>query len=430
MRRILVLDPYCASILGHFYATDHYLMPALGETRKFLVVARKVSDRNVVFSDDVTVHHWPDDRTLAGRMIRPLRQSAGYRARQINRQAKAIERFVKRCGLGPDDALFIHSPKARLAHALALAADRNKAAAWPHIHLRFLGLIDPGSEAEETIAYATLANTARHRDKLNVYSETVEFAVKLERTHGFPTIRQMLLPMTFHPEETPPGKDDPAGEFVIGFLGGKRPDQGMASIPKILRSLAERLDRQESERLDRHDKGTIRVLFQRPHESYAERMDPEQRAALDAVLGGEAFHDRIRIEILDPVLEGDAFRDAVCRSHVLVLPYDLNGYQERGSGLVIEGGLSGTPLVVANGFAMANWHDLAETPRAATPTEYADAIMSVAGDYRRYREGALRAGEAMRAMIAERIAEIAGNGSHAGDGQAMTDELRRQTPAR
>ena len=277
---------------------------------------------------------------------------------------------------------------------MALAQERA-----PHLHLRILdGRARSQQTIEEQNSLEMLAEAARTLPRLHIYTETAELAAELEASYRFPPVKQWLTPMNMPKSESLRGKPDLRDRFVIGLLGAKRVEQGAEMIPDLIRALA----------LRQHDAGLGKVLIlcQKPADLNSDRHGRNNAHRFMALLPDLARSSDFDMEFLDAELSGSQFQEAIHRSHVLLLPYDVERYGLRGSGLIIEAAMGGTPVVVTKGFSMGDWLEAAGSPTASAIDDYVDAVLAVRSDYQRFREGAIKAGRAMRDAMDQRIAEI------------------------
>lgn len=396
MQKILIVDPECCFTHGHHLPTTTSLLDAFQDATRFVAVHRKASPL-IEFGDDVTVWKWPDVRTLSRRIFKRLEHTAHYRSVVRSRNARAMLRFARRARLDADDTVIFHTAWPHQAGSLAMFAQK-LGSDGPAMHFRVIG--ESAREdliQEHEAGLALLAKAARELPNLHLYSETVEMGVELETSYGFPPVRQWLTPMNIR-DGALIAKCDPQDCFVVGMLGGKRKEQGIDLIPDIIRSLAERQERAGV--------GPIRILLQKPAGLNSDSRGSDEAMRFMTSLEQLELSDMLELVFLDPELGSAAFADAIGRSHVLVLPYDIHSYRSRGSGMIIEAAMCGTPVVVPKGFAMADWQEIAGSPAASNIGEYADAILAVAQNYQRYRDGAVKAGQVMRHVMAEGIEKI------------------------
>ncbi|MAB15305.1 hypothetical protein [Parvibaculum sp.] len=396
MNKVLILDPVCRFVYGHHYPTTKSLLNSFPDKSCYVAIHRKASSA-IKFDDDVTVWNWPDVRTLSRRIFKWVEHTAHYRSVARSRNAKAMLHFAQSAQLGANDTIIFHTAWPHQAGSLAMFAQK-LGRDGPAMHFRVIGESAREDLIQEYEAgLSLLAKAARELPNLHLYSETVEMGIKLETSYGFPPVRQWLTPMNIR-DGALTAKTDPQDCFVVGMLGGKRKEQGTDLIPDIVRSLAEGQQRTGVRR--------IRILLQKPAGLDSDSRGSDEAMRFMASLEQLELSDMLELDFLDPELSSAAFADAIGRSHVLVLPYDIHSYRSRGSGMIIEAAMCGTPVVVTKGFAMADWQEIAGSPAASNIGEYADAILAVAQNYQRYRDGAVKAGQAMRHVMAERIEKI------------------------
>lgn len=401
MQKILILDPECGDLIGHCYVTTRTLIDALPDAARFLAIHRKASP-GLDFGDSVIVWRWPDLRTLAGRAFRQVARSPRYRAALHLRSVQAMLDFVRRAGLSTGDVIIVHTASPDKWSSLAAFARALGTINGPTLHVRILeDYRSDRHDPADALGLSQLADAARDFPSLHIYAETQETCALLQANRGFPVVRTWLTPMNFLPSEPPREKTDPRECLVIGMPGGKRTEQGVSLIPDIIRLLALRHSDTGA--------GRIRILLQKPAGlTLAGKVGAMARRYMASL--PDAGSVRVELEYMDPILDAPEFRAVISRSHVLLLPYDLRDYAGRGSGLMIEAALSGTPVVVTKGVGMADWQELAGSPAASDVAGYVDAILAVADNYQCYRDGAVRAGHAMRHAMAERLRSILSGG--------------------
>lgn len=398
MKKVLVVDPLCDHVHGHFYATSLSVLSACSRAERFIVVGRKAAE-DVAFEKDVTVWRWPDTRTLFDRLSRHYSNTALSQKMRRRREARSIDALIRRAGLSAGDAFVMHSLTPPSAGAIADVAAQYASGSGPSFHLRLLAddmpqngpAVSAGRQALEDLARVACANP-----KVRVYAETTEVAEALETRFGIPRIERWLVPMSTGAD--PEAKSDLATGFVIGMLGGKREEQGAAILPDIIRAMPCAFAGLPGQ--------ACRILFQLPSDILANGWRLARAKRIVETVSDAAARSGIELEYLPAEMDNAAFARALERSHVLVLPYDTRSYGRRGSGLVIDAALSGTPIVATRGFAMREWLDMAGSPVASTASEYAAGIGTIASDYERYRTAAIVTGNAMRREMAAQMAFV------------------------
>lgn len=401
MQKILILDPCCREAFGHRYQSSRTLIDILDDTSRFLAIHRKAS-ASLDFSGAADVWRWPDLRTRAGRTFRQVARSPRYRAGLRERGTQAMLAFVRRAALSSEDVIMVHTAEPDQWGSLAGLARALAQVNGPSLHVRVLEDYDIDRHyPDDESALLQLAEAARECPGLHVYSEARELCDHLMAIRGFPVVRQWLTPMSILPSCPPRAKTDPRDCLVIGMPGGKRLEQGAALIPDIIRLL-----------VSRHKEtgvGRTRILLQKPAGLTLDGKDAALANHFMASLP-DTGSGPVELEYAEPVLASSELKTLIERSHVLLLPYDARAYASRGSGLIVEAGLSGTPVVVTKGVAMADWQQLAGSPAASDVAGYVDAVLEVARDYQTYRDGAVRAGDAMRRAMADRLQSIRSGG--------------------
>jgi glycosyltransferase involved in cell wall biosynthesis len=398
LQRILILDPDCTGITGHFHATTKSLLDDFQDAKRFVAVNRKASPQ-LDFGEDVRVWNWPNLRTTAGRLLRPFVRASRHRAKLKSRNVDAMLQFARSAELRQGDAIIAHSVFPWQAAGLAAFAFALRHNDGPRFHLRILdGRLRSQQTLEEQNGLQILADAARELPRLDIYTETIELASELEASYRFPHVKQWLIPMNYRKLDGFCDKPDLRDGFVIGLLGGKREEQGARQIPNLIRLLA----------LRQLDTGLapIRILCQKPTGLNLTGRSRDEAERFMRSLAELSPSPNVEIELLNAELSAAQFKQIIDRSHVLLLPYDIQRYGLRGSGLIIEAAMSGTPVVVSRGFAMRDWQQVAGSPAPPDLAGYVEGVIAVGRDYQRFRDGAIRAGQAMKGVMDERIAEI------------------------
>lgn len=397
MRKILIVDPRCRRLYGHPYPTTKALASALARHRPIVAIHRSAGPE-IVFEEGVTVWRWQKGQGRLARLSETILRSVSGEAARRRRMADILSGLIARAGLGDGDAVVMHSMRPGEAGAVADIAGRHAAGTGPAFYLRLfvdtqVAAVADGSEASRGLD--ALAAVARRNPLVRVHTETAEMARDLASRFRLTDVSPWLLPMAVRARAS--DKPDPAGGFTIGMLGGKRPEQGADMLPAIIRALPAAFPRRTR----------FRILFQKPSALFGRYA---KRRAAESLLCdiARAAEGVCPVEYLAAELDQAAFGEAVTRSHVFVLPYDAAAYGRRGSGLIVDAALSGTPIVITAGLAMEEWTRLAGSWTANTAEDFARGIGDIARDYGRYSARALHAGEVMREAIGRSIAAISG----------------------
>ncbi|MEM7461720.1 MAG: hypothetical protein AAF362_03485 [Pseudomonadota bacterium] len=303
--------------------------------------------------------------------------------------------MISELGLSRSDLVIVHTTD-RIIAALSIAIEAMQQADSPIFIIRFVDMIPIGHGIDD--AHIRLAKLQKSRSNVLVFSETDETAKSLIDQYGYSLVQPWIMPLASQATSKMVKTGDPDKEFVVGFLGGKRAEQQPGYIPELARLLISSKDRWPVEKF------TFLVQSVSPGIKRPEEFQSAMKA-LNLILADQT-DDHFSVEMLPSVMDEAEFDDAISRSHLLVLPYNVQNYGGRGSGLVIEAALSGTPIAVPEGFAMRRWTELADAPVCTDCNEYAEAILEVAGNYESYLKSAANAGEKLRSFIDHRITEI------------------------
>lgn len=205
--------------------------------------------------------------------------------------------------------------------------------------------------------------------KLTLHTETIELTKHLADEFQLSCEDNFLLPCTIDPasprfHEGATRADSQS--LRVGFLGNNRREKGARLMPEILSELARQL---------KADPGTdsIELLLQHPlsirfrlsNKIYVARMK------IIEMLAGR----RLRLNWYTGNLTESEFRDMIHSVDVALVPYDIEAYRYRGSGIVIDSVLAGVPIIHTAGIGMERFLRPGNAITAATPAEFVSAII-------------------------------------------------------
>ncbi len=406
---MLILDPDCKTKSGHYFQTDRTLISLFGDFECHLAVRRQAY-KHVDFGSGVNVIRWSAPKGILSRIpgifSKTKLKDQEKEIDRIKRDTAAICRIIGNLGLSRSDMVIVHTAD-RIISALSDTIGSIQEAGSPTFIIRFVDMEPIGQGIDD--AHVKLANHQKSRSNVLVFSETDETAKSMIDQYGYSLVRPWIMPLASQATSKMANPEDPDNEFVVGFLGGKRAEQQPGYIPELARLLISSRDRWPVEKI------SFLVQAVSPGIKQTEEYDAAMKA-LNMVLGEEAG-DHFSVEMLPSIMDETEFDLAVARSHLLVLPYDVRKYGNRGSGLVIDAALSGTPIAVPKGFAMRRWTELAGAPVCNDVNEYVGAIMEVAGNYQSYLKCAAHGGDQLRSFIDQQIVDIRSLGGEASPDQ-------------
>ena len=363
------------------------------------LAVRREAYKQLDFGPNVKVIRWSASKGIFSRIpVFSSKTSLKDREKVIDRarrDTESISRIMGDLGLSRGDMVIVHTAD-RIISALSDAIGLLKEAGSPTFIIRFLDMetISPGIHD----AHKKLAELQKSRSSVLIFSETEESAQSMIDQYGYAQVKPWIMPLATQKTRNMNNHGEPGKNFIVGFLGGKRAEQQPQYIPELARLLISSTDKWPVEKF------SFLVQAASPGIKQPEEYQTAMKA-LNLILA-EVSDDRFSVEMLPSIMDETEFDNAVARSHLLVLPYDVHGYGNRGSGLVIDAVLSGTPIAIPDGFAMRRWTELSGAPACKDCNEFADAILQVAGNYEAYLKNAAIAGENLRSFIDQRITEV------------------------
>lgn len=382
-KRLFICDPVCAQTFGHNAAALDYF-------------SRALSDR---FSDVIPIccKHLPG-HVVSLRKFRPLYEfyyhdylpltgvtptyttlSAPY-----DRYADEIEgvatldadRLLDEYNVTASDCILFPSVDFYGVVGLLNALLRRPPASRPRLFLRFIGVMESASHSYRNPLAELIA---RIRDALNA---DVRISVGAET----PRLSDELADMLEHDVTTVPYPDfhdlvplPPHGPFIVYCPGSARFDKGYLALLDICAAV-----RRKDPNL------SIRFVAQtlRPRDTphFA-----EYTSRLYAIPG---------VELLESSISDEEMRCQYVRSSLVLLPYDVSIYRNRGSAAMMEAACYGRPIITLRGSAFAEqveWYRLGRVVDGVD--DIAAAILSFSREERKVLER--RASRARQKLMAD-----------------------------
>jgi hypothetical protein len=290
-----------------------------------------------------------------------------------------LRRLVKEFRLGPRDHVVMPTTDQQLLLAALSIYSSMAADELPRFHLRFL--CDDScniSGHPSPMSFEDMLRWLRAESLLNrrifLYAETARLADWIESIAG---VRPALAP---YPVFTAPRRPRAARRpsLRIGYLGQARCEKGFDRLPAILREL-EVLHSQAAAR--GRDVPTISVIVHAAPGS-EKMVRVFERAAQNL---------NLEVELIDRTVDEEEYQQILQRIDILVLPYDINGYARKGSGIAQEALVSAIPFVCSAETALVDFLTEKNGESARTDEEFASSLMKIALNYDDYLHGAIRA---------------------------------------
>ena len=246
---------------------------------------------------------------------------------------------------------------------------------------------------DERADLAKLINT----ESIVLLTETVSLAKLLKDKYNLPAINSFLLPCTISANKSvnsPKEREavQAQNHLKIGYLGGFRREKGASKLPEILTGLKNLVNQSDS-------KFSIEFIMQKA--KYKSRFKLAIfNFKLMRSLRNKVKPDReIKLTILDEELSPALFINSVESVDLLLIPYDVEKYRARGSGIIIDGVLAEKPIVYTEGIGMSEFLNFGNAEAATQLSDFAPNIIKILLNLKPYRNNAKLARNALCAQI-------------------------------
>jgi nitrate reductase NapAB chaperone NapD len=246
---------------------------------------------------------------------------------------------------------------------------------------------------DERADLAKLVNT----ESIVLLTETVSLAKLLKDKYNLPAINSFLLPCTISANKSvnsPKEREavQAQNHLKIGYLGGFRREKGASKLPEILTGLKNLVNQSDS-------KFSIEFIMQKA--KYKSRFKLAIfNFKLMRSLRNKVKPDReIKLTILDEELSPALFINSVESVDLLLIPYDVEKYRARGSGIIIDGVLAEKPIVYTEGIGMNEFLNFGNAEAATQLSDFSPNIMKILLNLQPYRNNAKLARNALCAQI-------------------------------
>lgn len=275
-------------------------------------------------------------QTDPGAILSARRATKKAAARSLEHDIAALKRYVAG---GPSSSVTLVIPSANGFEVRLVLGLLDALSAHARFSLRFLRPEDVDILSNEEIAKV---RKATEEGRVTLHTETEELKTYIWNTHHLKSEDDFLLPCNVDPEglKTPRAKPVDSA-YRIGFLGLPRREKGARLLPGILQEVA-------SLRLSRE----VVFSLQKPTPSGL-KLSP--RHYVWACNRAVKRKRGVAINWLKESLSDDEYREVLGSQDLLLLPYLPSSYAYRGSGVIIDGVLSGTPILHSKGIGMGQF---------------------------------------------------------------------------
>lgn len=173
--------------------------------------------------------------------------------------------------------------------------------------------------------------------------------------------------------------------FRVGFLGGWRAEKGVDMLPQFLLHLRKALDAADN-------KPEVEVIIQKPitRETF-KRIKKSIRSHYPfwQSIAFSIIDKRLSISFRKTELTKEDFFATLMSIDILLVPYRLDDYRYRGSGIILDGVVARKPIVYTNGMGMTEFLTFGNAePAFEDPKDYADKVMIVMSKIQLYKTAA------------------------------------------
>ncbi|WP_417684495.1 glycosyltransferase [Roseibium sp.] len=376
-RKLLIIEKNLIAHSGHYWTQVGQLKKILPKHSTHLLAGdcydesfgradAKISSRDIFIGRQIARirHGSMAEKFRAGMRLAKKAKVSDLRGSSLLQGLRAT---AKRLSLSSQDIIVIPTADIDELEA-AVQFVRHRDCSTP-IHLRFVHHL-LGETKELMLEKRLAAVRPLLSAQIHLYSETIEMADFLAQKYNIEVQGGFFMPCSLPPEQ-PIHVREKQDLFRVGVLGMARKDKGSSRIGPILDSLS------ELEESPRGLKSKLPIVF---------AIQPDTPDIADSPYYGNITR-RDGLELHPASAGPDSFRVLLTSCDLLLLPYDLSEYRVRGSGLIQDAVAAGIPIVHTRGMAMQSFLDHGNALSAETPQEFAEAILKVARDPTKFKQG-------------------------------------------
>lgn len=348
---------YGLSNIGHYHTQIkalHYLVP---EAKLIILCTKNAKISEEFLCSDQVISCLYEKKNIA--------KNPKYYSQKIQ---ESIEELIITREIRRKEILL---PSADYYDLITIIEISNDASSSIIFHVRVLNVKDV-----QKLSYKYIKSLRRHilERKIILLSETENLKrylwskLKIKAEHSF------HLPCAILPNYIPRIKDTKRQKVKILFAGGLRGEKGFYRLPKILKIFSQisSINKEHVSvefMLEKNENAFQGILkfFQAFKSLYTEAKI--SRVEKQANLKGIIFK-RLKSSIND-----SEYIKLVDEADILLLPYKIKSYQNRGSGVVADGVLAGKIFIYTQGIGMENFLQYGNGLPANNSTNFAKNIM-------------------------------------------------------
>jgi glycosyltransferase involved in cell wall biosynthesis len=287
-----------------------------------------------------------------------------------------LRRLVQAFRWGPGDHVVMPTTDQQILLAVLSLCAGIAPDQLPRFHLRFL--CDDSCNISGHPSPMSFEDMLRWLDaealldrRVFLYAETARLADWIEAIAG---LRPALAP---YPVGTAPRPARPTRKrsLRIGYLGQARCEKGFDRLAAILRRFEALYVQAGTQHRD------VPAISAIVHAAGSKRL---VRVFEEAAQGL-----RIELELIDRTLNENEYQQILKRIDVLVLPYDIDRYARKGSGIVQEALAHAIPFVCSAQTGLVDFLTEENGESARTDEEFASSLLKIVLNYDRYLDRAI-----------------------------------------
>lgn len=397
MKRLFVFDPSLVDAQGHHFTLT------LNATRSAQacgfhvtwVCSTQFDAQSLAVPADVVVQP-----VLSWSMYDAYRDDGDAAEPTGESFAEMLGAAMDSCAMTEDDRMLFHTADGVTYLGLELALRDRPAAATPIMHVCTpydpVGVMPNRKDAKEiSRAIAKLDKAGKIDTRVYLYGENKYLAAHLAALWGV-QVTALDLPVAPQIEPSQAARHQFRREqlgitpdtFLCAYLGSARLEKGYQKLPFVIQNVQRIVSSKPYAGPD-----APRIHFAMQSSKQVVGYHPDIITAINRIEALEAdnvtlFHNALTTEFYDNVLFA---------SDVMMMPYELNEYRVRGSGIVVEALNAGATIVATEG-SYPGLVALETGGAVATkPKDFAQAIVDLAVNAKQTRKRARQASQHYRA---------------------------------
>jgi hypothetical protein len=231
---------------------------------------------------------------------------------------------------------------------------------------------------------------------ITILTETISLSELLKIKYNLIAKNLLLLPCTVNASDTKNSRahsmKNPRAHFKVGYLGGFRKEKGAEKLPIILTGLKKILNAYE-------DKVSIEFIMPKARFKSKLKLFIYNFRLIRSLRNSVKADRQIKLTYLENDLSPDLFVETIRSLDLLLIPYNLEKYHARGSGIIIDGVLAEKPIVYTQGIGMNEFLSFGNSEAALNVKDFAPKIIKMIRNLAEYQSNTAKARKALFAEI-------------------------------